>query len=241
MSSPGDQASYQPWREERVPRPSDPDWDERASGYPPAAYLPAPQSPTPEQFAPPVYTPPPPAQYVLPPGTVPYGFPKPRIGLARVVRRVTLAVVVFGVLIAVGLAYRGNRLPFLNDMVDTLLGRDTIQSSDELEAGMCLKEPIGRVVVSDGLVLVKCAEPHGTEVVGTFQLPKGEYPGEATLVLKATEKCPAKTRAYVPDYEDLGLQTGLLGPTVPQWEQGNRTIACVVVDRTGKRTGSVKS
>lgn len=241
MAAPGSQEPYQPWRAERVPRPSDPDWDERASGYPPAAYLPPPPSPTPEQFAPPIFTPPPAAQYA--PVSVPYGFPKPKIGRARIVRRYAIAAMVFAVVIAVGVAFRGNRLPFLTDMVDTLLSRDPSpgnSSSAELKAGMCLVNPLRRVVSTKDLRVVDCAEPHDAEVVGTFTMPEGDYPGESRLVEKAIERCPAKIRAYAPNIEVTPLNSGFLGPTAEEWALGDRVVACTVVNLGGQATGTVR-
>jgi hypothetical protein len=64
------------------------------------------QAPTPERFAPPAYIPPPPS------ARVPHGFPKPKLGRGRVALRVALAAIVFSALTAVGVAFRGDRLPF---------------------------------------------------------------------------------------------------------------------------------
>jgi hypothetical protein len=235
MSSPESQTPYQPWREERHPRPADLDG----------------QASPPERLASPIY-PPPPVPYVLPPVTEPHGFPKPKIGMARVVRRAVAAALIFGVLIVVGVAFRGNRLPFVHDLVDRLVGADdpttsagdppsrVATSSAEPRAGLCLEDALGKRRVYQMLPLVDCSQKHGGEVVGTFKMPKGKYPGESSILRKVNEKCPEQILAWAPNLAGKNVVFGFVGPTAAQWKLGNRVVACIVVDRGGDAVGSIK-
>jgi hypothetical protein len=229
--------SRDPWRSERVPRPSDPDWPEVAA----AEYrVPAP-TPIPERFAPPPYIAPPPST------TVPHGFPKPKIRRLRVALRVALAAAVFAALIAVGLAFRGNRLPFIDSIVNPF-GDPTpvLTAREDLTAGMCLKLDAGSGADAEPLTdaelpVVNCESQHNGEVYGSVTLAKGNYPGPAAIQEKALERCGALIGSYQGEHS-LPVITDLRHayPTRTQWADGQRTVICLMIDLNGTHAGSLK-
>lgn len=93
------------------------------------------------------------------------------------------------------------------------------------------------------VLLVECEVPHQYEVAGTVAsaLP-GAHPGDEALVREAQRSCPPLFAAHVgTPYERSGLEMGWILPTPEEWDQGRRTIACLVLDdREGRLTGSVQ-
>jgi hypothetical protein len=123
---------------------------------------------------------------------------------------------------------------------------DGIMSTAELKPGMCLAAKVAAKdtvnTLPGALPVVDCAETHASEVVGTFTMAKGKYPGASGFQRQATERCFGLFRDYVVTVtpEMLKLQAGFLAPTAVQWSLGNRVVACLVGDSDGKSKGSIK-
>ena len=106
---------------------------------------------------------------------------------------------------------------------------------NDLAAGDCFSG--GRTDEIDLVTAVPCAQPHESQVVTIFELPKGAYPGEHEVVDAAEEGCTAKADPLVTDsaYEDL--EPSFIYPDSYTW-RGDRTVLCLVEAPTGTTTGS---
>jgi hypothetical protein len=88
---------------------------------------------------------------------------------------------------------------------------------------------------------VPCRQPHDLEVIATFTLDEGEYPGRPAVARAAGEGCQERFADYVGTSQDSsGL---LLVPYPPDrlaWEQGQRVVTCAVSLADGRLEGSVE-
>ena len=102
------------------------------------------------------------------------------------------------------------------------------EETTEVEAGACLAT-LPAEDGSDPLDLVACEEQHLAEVVGTFDLDEGAYPGEVADLTQARNGCVAEFTSYVGSTP--GSSTLNLLPVVPRendWiVDGDRTVVCL--------------
>jgi hypothetical protein len=109
-----------------------------------------------------------------------------------------------------------------------------------LETGTCFDDPESFEEVSD-VPVVDCSEPHDNEVIGSFDLPAGGYPGDAVVASRAEEGCLVRFEPYVGiDFPSSIYDLGWFTPTSESWDVGDREVICFVYDVTFARiTGSV--
>jgi hypothetical protein len=114
--------------------------------------------------------------------------------------------------------------------------------SADLKPGMCLTlDPTKQPQIDGALPVVNCATPHTSEVVGVITLPKGKYPGASGFVRAVNDKCGRLAEKYVDEAQVTSeMYLGYLAPTGVQWTLGNRVVACMAVDPSGKRKKSIK-
>ena len=102
------------------------------------------------------------------------------------------------------------------------------EETTEVEPGACLAT-LPAKDSSDPLDLVACEEQHLGEVVGTFDLDEGAYPGEVAVLTQAQDGCAEEFTSYVGT--PPGSSTLNLLPVVPRendWiVDGDRTVVCL--------------
>jgi hypothetical protein len=115
-------------------------------------------------------------------------------------------------------------------------------TSSDVKAGMCLiLELTEDDLISNAVPVANCAKTHSAEVVGTFAMPDGSYPGASGFERKANERCPGLWRDYTKAAPEIAkYDLAYIAPTTVQWTQGDRIVACLVVDPDGKRKGSIR-
>lgn len=99
-----------------------------------------------------------------------------------------------------------------------------------LKVGDCkMIDSIEQTQLSDTSV-VPCSEPHDEEVYYEFDLPEGDYPGDAEIEAQATPVCEEEFATYVGISEaDSQLSFAYFWPTQDGWEQiDDRLIQCVL-------------
>jgi hypothetical protein len=93
----------------------------------------------------------------------------------------------------------------------------------ELVSGNCIdgdtQGQVSRVKVVD------CTSPHSAEVMGTFAINDGAFPGNEALVDQAEQRCPD----YVPEGADPQLAVYYLVPSTETWAEGDRDVVCLIV------------
>ena len=109
-----------------------------------------------------------------------------------------------------------------------------------LRAGDCLRDVPEEVHGS--LDAVPCDRPHRVQVVATFALPSGEYPGRGAVARAAGGGCAARlTTGLVERIDDGELDTAYLYPLPDSWRFGERDVVCLVTGVDGLMVGEAET
>lgn len=107
---------------------------------------------------------------------------------------------------------------------------------DDLKAGDCFSG--GRKEEVDLVTVIPCASPHESQVVITFELPDGPYPGEDEVVDAAEKGCVDKADPLVTDEAYDHLDPTFIYPSDSFTWRGDRTVVCVVEAPSGTTIGT---
>ena len=89
----------------------------------------------------------------------------------------------------------------------------------DLAVGTCFDDPGGGDEVSE-VPVVECDEPHDNEVYHSFDVPDGEYPGDARITQLADEGCLAAFADWAGiQYDDSRLYYSYFVPTQASWAE----------------------
>lgn len=81
---------------------------------------------------------------------------------------------------------------------------------------------------------VACDEPHHAEVFAVLPQPEGPWPGVAALLGRGTRSCRAAFQAQVGElWKDSALDFVVWPPSLGRWSDGDRDLACLLVDPSG--------
>jgi hypothetical protein len=113
---------------------------------------------------------------------------------------------------------------------------------NELRVGDCfdLKDPDAEEL--DDVSARPCTEEHQYETFFVGTMADGAYPTDAAFEAYVTANCDPAFEAYVGRaFQASQLAVGWVGPTVDGWNDGDRSIQCVLDDPQAPRlTGSMK-
>jgi hypothetical protein len=113
-------------------------------------------------------------------------------------------------------------------------------SIGRLQAGACFDNTQPGRVSAQVHFLSSCAQPHNGQVVGTFVLSGGAWPGSQAVRGQASAGCAAMLSGVL---RERGLSPGVSGliytPDQQAWSSGSRTASCVLLDRHTTHTGSL--
>ncbi|WP_083940719.1 septum formation family protein [Schaalia vaccimaxillae] len=128
-------------------------------------------------------------------------------------------------------------------LVTVVLGAAACSDSSarSLKVGDCLQMPTANSVTVEKR---SCSELHQAEVSLVHEVEGDTFPGEGTLDRQAETVCIDSFEDYVGSpYISSALEVTWTRPTVESWEQGDRTIACLVhvmnggdLDRSAKNS-----
>lgn len=86
---------------------------------------------------------------------------------------------------------------------------------------------------------VDCSQPHGMEVVSTFQLAAAVTSSDDKVLNAAADECWKTITSLVPDTATQDtIDSDIYFPSQDQWDAGERTAYCVVVPWSGSTLGS---
>ena len=109
-----------------------------------------------------------------------------------------------------------------------------------LQVGDCINiEPSDD---GESTVTVACAQAHDQEVYYSFEMPDGDFPGPFVMGDAVQDECTAAFTEYVGvAWEESQYTFTFDAPTGQTWEQGERTITCLLEDNSGLQlTGSAR-
>ena len=94
----------------------------------------------------------------------------------------------------------------------------------------------------ESTIKVDCAQPHDQEVFFTFDMPDGDFPGYFEIGDAQQDECTAAFEEFVGiPWEGSKYTFTFDAPTEQTWEQGARTVTCLLEDNSGLQlTGSAR-
>lgn len=79
--------------------------------------------------------------------------------------------------------------------------------------------------------IVECSEPHDNQVFAKFDLPDGDFPGQAGVQASAEDGCIERFEDFVGlAYADSRYVASSLTPTDQTWGDGDREVVCFLYD-----------
>jgi hypothetical protein len=108
---------------------------------------------------------------------------------------------------------------------------------DDLRAGDCFSYTGGKTDEVDLVTVIPCASPHEAQVVITFELPDGAYPGDDKVIDAAEKGCTDKGDPLLTDRAYENLDPAFFYPDSRTWP-GDRTVTCVIEAPSGTTTGT---
>lgn len=115
-------------------------------------------------------------------------------------------------------------------------------SDQELQKGDCYQTNQRQTYY----VVVDCDQPHSGEVYSAITITGTEeaFPGDERIRGALSAPCIVEYDAYsdqpFDSLEDLSLSASALAPNRSTWEEGDRTILCIVVSETDSKMGSIQ-
>ena len=99
-----------------------------------------------------------------------------------------------------------------------------------LEVGTCFDDPESYEEVTD-VPIVDCADPHGNEVIGLFDIAGDAYPGDDAVADRAGTGCLDAFATYIGIAYELSVyDIGWLTPSAESWAVGDREVICFAYD-----------
>ncbi len=88
------------------------------------------------------------------------------------------------------------------------------------------------------LPTLECSTAHNAEVVHTFEVPEGDWPGMSAIDDAISANCLPAFESYVgePFAEAENFDMFLLTPTEQSWGQGDREVICIAYTLDGSTT-----
>jgi hypothetical protein len=136
-----------------------------------------------------------------------------------------LWVLVVGGLIAVGLVVGGKR-----DANGVITKPGSLQAT-ELKKGDCLRSVPASDTSVTSVEVTPCTQAHRAEVYAAFDLPDGDYPGDAKATAVAEKGCTDRLPT-LPAGAGENLDLYYLTPQQGGWKLGDRSVTCFVVSPT---------
>lgn len=84
------------------------------------------------------------------------------------------------------------------------------------------------------LPTVDCSEEHDAEVIHNFDLPDGDWPGDAAIDEAIERECLPAFDDYIgSDYWESSLDISIITPLPESWEAGDRQVTCIAFTMDG--------
>jgi len=109
-----------------------------------------------------------------------------------------------------------------------------------LAVGDCINPGAAGAAVT-AVVKIACTVPHESEAYASIVMTDAAFPGDQAVADKANAGCTSEFKTFIGiDYAKSALSYSYYFPTQASWSQGDREILCLVLDKKGKTTGTLK-
>lgn len=149
--------------------------------------------------------------------------------------------VLFGLAVVAGIGYTAyiKLTEADRDTAGNLTSQGKVNVTD-LKAGDCVVDDLAEGEFTR-VKVAPCAESHFFETYATFNLPKGEFPGDERVDKLSGKGCLKKFAAFVGiPYDDSKIDMTYMAPVESTWDI-NRGVACILtvgVETTGSFKGA---
>jgi Domain of unknown function (DUF4190)/Septum formation len=106
------------------------------------------------------------------------------------------------------------------------------ESVFDLRVGDCVND-LEETTAEVSVEVVPCAQPHDAEVISSFELPEGDYPGEDSIFQVADRRCSRELGAVA------SAEPFYFYPTEQSWGTGDRKVNCVALFSQPRRGSAV--
>lgn len=112
---------------------------------------------------------------------------------------------------------------------------------DRFQVGDCFDDPTDASDITE-VDAVPCAQAHDNQVFHLFDVPGGDFPGQAELQSMAEEGCMEAFEGFVGvAFEASPLGAAPIVPSEDSWEDGDHEVVCALFDGAGEQlTGSAE-
>lgn len=150
-----------------------------------------------------------------------------------------IVALLFGLAAVAGIGYAAyNKLTEADrDEAGNLTSQGKVNVTD-LKAGDCVVDDLAEGEFTR-VKVAPCAESHFFETYATFNLPKGDFPGDEKVDKLSGEGCLKKFAAFVGiPYDDSKVDMTYMAPVESTWDI-NRGVACIITEGA-QTSGSLK-
>jgi hypothetical protein len=109
-----------------------------------------------------------------------------------------------------------------------------------LAVGDCFNNPAGASTVTT-VTAIPCNQPHNAQIYAKFNLTGSShsYPGTSKVTKLAATDCNSRTDSINKSAAPSSMTIRLLFPEQAAWQNGRRTVACMIVNPTADITSSL--
>lgn len=105
----------------------------------------------------------------------------------------------------------------------------------DLQVGDCFSAPEGATTIQE-VELIDCNTPHDYEAYNNHQITQSTYPTSSEMDTIIQEACLGSFETYVgTSFENSEYDVTSLNPSESSWEQGDRSITCVIKTMDGSQ------
>jgi hypothetical protein len=121
---------------------------------------------------------------------------------------------------------------------DGAVTKPGVVSPGDVRSGDCLEVP-REVGTIRSLPIMPCSDPHNAQVFQILTAPDGAFPGDDALESSALDLCRSASVTFL-GTSRTALHIVVFVPTSSRWSDGDRSEACLLVDRQQDFTGDVR-
>lgn len=109
---------------------------------------------------------------------------------------------------------------------------------DSLRVGDCFDSPSGSTDI-ESVTAIPCTQAHDSQIYAEFSLADGDYPGSSALQSEGDKGCNSRQGSVNEAAVTNSVSANFFVPEEDNWDQGNRTVICIITNPTKTLTHSL--